>query len=85
MATPLEICIALHYWTHTTDYGRDNGDHNFSASAVVAQRDQMVEAGLLILGTGERTVRNYDIGPALETYVNALCSVPWPVQKWVMP
>lgn len=84
MSTPLEISIALHYWTRVTDFGSEAPDFNINAPAVVEQRNQMVNARLLNPSYGDGG-RLYMAGPALERYVNALCSVPWPVQKWVMP
>jgi hypothetical protein len=87
MTTPLQIEIALHYWTRTTDYGLGNGDNNFDAPAVVSQRNEMLRAGLL--NANDTTVypqhtRNYAPGPALECYIKALCALPWPVQQWAI-
>ena len=83
MSTPLEISIALHYWTRPGDYGAGAPDFNIDAPAVIEQRQQMVNAGLLVQVNAPG--RRYDAGPALECYVTALCNLPWPVQQWVMP
>jgi hypothetical protein len=84
MSTPLQIAIALHYWTRADDYGLGNGDDNFNASAVRDQRSEMC-AYQLIEANEPGAIPRYKAGPALECYINALCALPWPEQKWVMP
>jgi hypothetical protein len=84
--TPLEVDIALWYYARPGDYGKGNGDNNFNAPAVQAALARFVDAGLL-----RRNVPNTDLPQeytsteGLRVYVDALCSVPWPEQKWVMP
>ena len=83
MASPLEIKIALHYWTNSTeDYAADDERHRTSP-AVVSAVDSMVKAGLLEYP--RKVPGKVEVGPALETYVAALMAVPFPVQQWVIP
>lgn len=77
--TPLIINILLHYHTAGGDYR----DGDLSAPAVAEAMQWLVDAGLLRL---EGTFgRRYVPTDALPVYVEALCAVPFPVQKWVMP
>lgn len=80
--SPLAIEIALYYWTHPGDYRA--GD--FSASAVQQTIDDFVEAGLL---TTERSDHHWDARfyttDGMEAYIEALRSVPLPIQIWVIP
>lgn len=82
--SPIEISIALWYYCRVGDYGRFNGDNNFDAPAVQSAIKGFVDKGLLIANPApnECIYRGTD---ALNVYVDALCSVPLPVQRWVMP
>jgi hypothetical protein len=83
MATPLEISTGLWYYTRPGDYGLDNGDRNFNAPAVRETFKRFVDAGLLChCSTGEQNYKANE--PALKAWVEALCSVPFPVVKWVV-
>lgn len=82
--TPLEITIALFYRCRAGDYGKDNGDNNYNAPAVQSALKGFVDTGLLALSPAGCEATYYAT-PALEVYVEALCSVPLPVQKWVIP
>jgi hypothetical protein len=77
MVTPLMVEIALHYYVNSvTDFPRLN------APAVQLAMSVFMEHGLL---------EECDDGPqyqgteGLTTWINALCSVPFPVQQWVIP
>lgn len=84
MATPLKIDIALWYHCRVGDYGKGNGDNNFSAPAVQAALQDFVNGGLL-----ERSPTGceaeYFGTEALGVWVDGICNVPWPIQKWVLP
>lgn len=82
--TPLEIDMALWYHCRPGDYDKGNGDNNYHAPAVQAALKDFVSAGLLGLCPAG-SERAYYGTPALEVYVDALCSVPLPVQQWVIP
>lgn len=84
MASPLEIQMALHFWTSPTKYAEHEPDHRTSG-AVKAILAWYVRDGLL-----EPTAPNdygeiYKATEALGVWVEALCAVPFPVQKWVIP
>jgi hypothetical protein len=84
MATPLEISIALWYRCRVGDYGKGTGDCNYTAPAVKETFKRFVDAGLLGLSPAGSDAVYYGTD-ALGVYVDALCDVPWPVQKWVIP
>lgn len=84
MATPLEINMAIWYRCRAGDYGKDNGDNNYDAPAVQSARLGFFKAGLLALSP-PGSEANYYGTDALGVYIDALCSVPLPVQKWVIP
>lgn len=83
MVSPLEISIALHYHCRVDDYGRHNGDNNFDAPAVVDTLARFVEAGLLTVD--QDGIPSYRATPGLAVWVDAICSVPLPVQQWIIP
>lgn len=83
---PLEISIALWYYTRPGDYGRGDGDNNFDAPSVQAALQGFVDAGLLKRNDPNSDLPQHFYGTdGLRVYVEALCSVPWPVQQWVIP
>jgi len=81
--TPLEIEILLHYYYSGEDFRK--GD--FSAPAVRAAIDlfQVLDGGSLLTKDPCDMEKNYTITDRGRAYVNALCSMPLPVSKWVMP
>jgi hypothetical protein len=83
MASPLEIKIALHYCTTPGDYSDGNGVH-WSSPAVKAIIAAFVSDGLLS-NAGGRGGEMYGKTEALGVWVDAICSVPKPVQKWIIP
>lgn len=76
--TPLQIEILMHYHCRTDDYR--NGD--FSASAVREAIDEFRNMGFL-RDSGERRI--YEPSDGVRLYVETLCTIPLPVQRWVMP
>lgn len=79
MASPLEIKIALHYYAMPGDYdGTERGSGAFSEIV-----ETFLRGGLLVT-PGPRGA-TLSAGPALAIYVEALCAIPFPVQKWVIP
>lgn len=86
--TPLEISIALWYTTRPGDYGNHNGDNNLNAPAVQDSIQRFVAAGLLrrtLPVESKGGTKSYIATEGLQVYVDYLCSVPLPEQKWVMP
>lgn len=73
--SPLQIKIALHYWVVPGQYEGPE-DKSFVKDLC----GHMVNYGLL-----ETCDDGYCRGPALQCYVDALCSIPWPVQVWKIP
>lgn len=77
--SPLELAILLHYYCLPGDYPRLEGN-----DAVKRIIEKFVKAGLLVGWNGKD--QKYEANrPALEVYVNALLSVPFPEQKWIIP
>jgi hypothetical protein len=75
--TPLGIEILLHYYTTPGQYR----DGDFSAPAVSEALRHFADTGLLRGNHRD----GYTSTEATEVYVGAICSVPAPVQKWVIP
>lgn len=84
MASPLEIQIALHFWTTPTKYAEHEPEHRGSGGVKNAlarfERDGLLEP-ILPNGYGEV----YNATAALGIWIDALCAVPFPVQIWVVP
>ena len=83
MASPLEIRIALHYWTTPGDYELGTGCH-WHSTAVQETLSKLVERGLLQRREAA-DLAMYKRGPGLECYVKALCDISFPIQKWIIP
>lgn len=79
MATPFMIEIGLWYWTRGDDYR--HGD--LSAPILPGTLQDFVSGGLL--RETPDGPRKYEPTEALGIWVNGLCNVPWPVQRWVLP
>lgn len=80
--TPLELSILIHYRGHARDFR--NGD--FNAPAVREAIDWFKgEAMLLEADDGKGAERAYKLTNRGEAFVTALCDMPLPVCKWVMP
>ena len=81
--TPLEIEILLHYYTRAVDYR----DGDFTAPAVRQALDSFYELGMLRHATrkSDSGPLSYEVTERAEAYIQALCALPLPVQKWVMP
>jgi hypothetical protein len=78
-ATPLMITIALHYLTEKTDYSPL--DH---VSQPVRQAlNELSAAGLIESRPGAMLA--YHATDGLRVWVEALCEVPLPVRRWVIP
>lgn len=77
MVTPLYIEIALHYCSGA-EFPR------LDAPACMEAAKQMADADLLAY-TAPHGRRMFMAGPALDAWVEALCNVPFPVQRWVIP
>ena len=80
--TPLEMQIALHYYTSPTDFR----DGDFSAPAVRSSIDHFQACDLIrVRKAGEPGNAHYVATPRLNTYVEKLKSIELPIQRWVYP
>lgn len=80
--TPLEIEILFHYHCVTTDFPR------LEAPAVKKAIEMFVAKGILHVGVefeGEKSNKYIANRDATNVYVEALCSVPLPLQVWEIP
>jgi hypothetical protein len=78
--TPLHILIAIHYHCHVEQHPMlHNQVHRDYA-------EDLAECGLLrAAGRHDDATAAYEKTDALAVFVEALCSTPFPVHKWVMP
>ena len=82
--TPLEIDILLHYYTTPVDYR----DGDFSAPAVRKAVDEFVADGLLRptkQKSGGIGPLSYETTERAQVFLQALCALPLPELRWVMP
>lgn len=85
MASPLKIMIGLHYWTTPTPYAEHDPGHANSPAVRDAVQD-FINAGMLVeRETPGEYGSKYEATDAMRVWVEALCSVRWPVQVWVVP
>lgn len=84
MANPLEIQMALHFWTRPTAYAEHEPEHR-NSGAVKAILAWYVRDGFLEVIPVNEHGETYRATEALGVWVKALCAVPFPVQKWVIP
>lgn len=84
MTVPVEVKIALHYWTIPGDYSPDNLEHRHS-SVCEAIYSKFINQELLIYCKNGAATPKYTAGPALQCYIEALCAVPFPVKGWKIP
>ena len=85
--SPLAITIALHYWAHRERYAWREPEHAGSI-AVAEIKEALVKHGLLrsLPSRPDHTSADYEpVEDGMSVYVDALCAVPWPVKKWVIP
>lgn len=76
--SPLEISIALHYWVSPEPWKRGSENWTELDGKIV---QSMIDAKLLEY-QGSNLSGNT---PAMRAYVEALCDVPWPEIRWVVP
>lgn len=80
--TPLQLTMMLHHYAIAEPYAKGDPDHA-NSRAVREQRQLLINDELIepdeMSGSGFRAT---DRGRA---YVEALCAMPLPVKKWVMP
>jgi len=87
--TPLEIEILLHYKTHIGDYRSGDFWEPKVCKFIHACR---TELGLLRKSTPDDHKRDcanrtsvYVLTDRGKMYIDAVCAVPLPIQKWIMP
>lgn len=76
--TPLEINIALHYWTTPTPWKGCSSRWTELEHKIV----QSMQEARLVEYQGLNLTGNT---PAMRAYVEALCDVQWPQIRWVVP
>jgi hypothetical protein len=80
--------IGCHYHAVAEKYAARHPEHGESP-AVKEIKARMVEAGFLRPVTSDEVEAYGDIDYAptagLHQWVEALCNVPWPEQRWVLP
>jgi hypothetical protein len=76
--TPYEIEFLLHYYYSPNDFP------NLDCGAARDAIDKFLKLGLICICLLPKR-RYHGNHEALEVYVNALCAVPLPVKKWVIP
>ena len=89
MPTPLAIEIALHYWARPERYAWREPEHA-NSPGVQQIKSQMVKLGLLEPiqlnpSTGDSVQDFKVVEEPMRLYVEALCSVPYPIKAWTMP
>lgn len=77
---PIDISMALHYWTTGTDFPGSVGETRGPQMRVISE---LCSAGLLEVNPDGPAA--YKATEAMRVYIDALLAVPYPVQKWVMP
>ena len=77
--TPLEIAIAIHYATRSTDYHQGY----MPPPAVKKAVDKFCELGLLMKNPDADDNRLFCASEGMEVYLQSLCNVPLPTQRWV--
>lgn len=82
MVTPLHIEIAMHYHCRTGQYEMVTTNETRRRYA-----DDLADAGLLtrVPDAGSDAIVNYLPTPGLAVWIEAICSVQFPVQQWVIP
>lgn len=76
--TPFELSILVHYYGCADDFR----DGDFSAPILRPTIQKMVQDELLAVDGDKRM---YKIGLRGAVFVEAVCNLDLPVQKWVMP
>lgn len=85
MTAPLHLLIAIHY--HTSGSGEDycqgtpHGESKGTADCI----QDLLGAGLLTTDDPYCGNRKYGPTDGLAVWINELCQVPFPVQKWIIP
>jgi hypothetical protein len=85
MPSPLEIMIGLHYWTTPAEYADHDCAHQESPAVQEVLADFVARGLLRNLDVPNQYGGTYASTEALEVWVNGICDVPFPVQKWVLP
>lgn len=86
MASPGEIAILIHYYITPEPYSQRDLEH--AESPFVKDKTNLFfRMGLLnYLTEPNKYGSHYEANlEALAVYINALCKVPYPVQKWIIP
>lgn len=84
--TPLQIKMMLHYYAIAAPYSKEDEDHA-NSPAVTEQREWLLNADMLRYSSksSSESSSGYEVTERGEAFVDALCSLPLPVSKWVIP
>lgn len=75
--SPCDIEILLHYWCYPVPHPRAD------APAVQESIQRFIDAGIFV--RCDHAASGINGTEACRVLVEALCAVPFPVQRWVMP
>lgn len=83
---PLEIGMVIHYCTIAQPYSAHCARHRYS-QAVTEITERWLRLGYLKIASAlaQADGLEYEATEALHVWMHALCCVPRPVQKWVIP
>jgi len=76
--SPIQIGILLHYYCRTDEYPR------MHVPLVCEIIDEFCAIGLLYPNPNDDGPR-FKKTDGLDVYIDAICSVPLPIKKWVIP
>ena len=79
---PLDIQVALHYWTTPGRYAAHEPEHS-NSPAVQRSKKRFLNAGLFAEDEASGDV--VCIRESMRPWVDALCAMPFPVKRWIMP
>lgn len=80
--TPLQITMMLHYHALAQPYALHEPQHARSP-AVFEQRSSLIRDEMLALDPD--SMSGYRVTERGRAYVEALCALPLPIKKWIMP
>jgi hypothetical protein len=79
--SPYDIEILLHYHSRTDDWSGPSAGNALHRETM----RRFVQDGLLSRCEEPAASRDYEPTERLHAYVEGLCRVPLPVQRWVVP
>lgn len=80
--TPLQLTMLLHYYSIAEPYALRQPEHA-NSPVVKDQRMGLMNEGLLLVS--DITGSEYKVTEKGKAFIEALCNMPLPVCKWVIP